>query len=39
MAVTLLVISSGKPGGSTLYYLNLVDAVFFAKAPFAGCIF
>jgi hypothetical protein len=34
-----LVISSGKPGGSTLYCLNLVDAVFFARAPYAGCIF
>jgi hypothetical protein len=34
-----LVISSDKPGGSTLYCLNLVDAVFFAGAPYAGCIF
>ena len=28
-----------EPGGSTLYCLNLVDAVLFAGAPYAECIF
>jgi hypothetical protein len=33
-----LVISNCKPGGLTLYCINLFDAFLCAGAPYAGCI-